>query len=63
MRWMRATIWQQIKADMLEMQAAQLARALRNLHPDITQYKTVSAFKEQALAYLDKVAAKALVAA
>ena len=38
------------------VQARQLARALRNLHPSIAQYKTIAAFRGQALDYLDGIA-------
>ena len=37
-------------------QARQLTRALKNLHPSIAQYKTIAAFREQALEYLDGIA-------
>jgi hypothetical protein len=36
-------------------QAWELARALRNLPHDLVKYKTIAAFKDQALAYLDKI--------
>jgi len=36
-------------------QAKQLATGLRNLHPSIAQYKTIAAFREQALDYLDAI--------
>ncbi|KAK9904897.1 hypothetical protein WJX75_005075 [Coccomyxa subellipsoidea] len=35
--------------------AWELARALRNLPHDLVKYKTIAAFKDQALAYLDKI--------
>lgn len=38
-------------------QAWELARALRNLPKEVVAYKTVAAFKEQALAYLDSISA------
>ena len=38
------------------MQARQLTQALRNLHPSIAQYKTIAAFRGQALEYLDSIA-------
>ena len=38
------------------MQARQLTQALKNLHPSIAQYKTIAAFREQALEYLDSIA-------
>lgn len=36
--------------------AFELARALRNLHPDVKRYKTIAAFEPQALEFLDGVA-------
>lgn len=38
------------------VQAFELARALRNLHPDVKRYKTIAAFEPQALEFLDAVA-------
>ena len=38
------------------VQARQLTQALKNLHPSIAQYKTIAAFREQALEYLDSIA-------
>jgi hypothetical protein len=35
--------------------AAELAKALRNLPKDLVNYKTIAAFKDQALAYLDSI--------
>ncbi|EIE18797.1 hypothetical protein COCSUDRAFT_20416 [Coccomyxa subellipsoidea C-169] len=35
--------------------AWELARALRNLPHELVKYKTIAAFKDQALAYLDKI--------
>ena len=37
------------------MQAAQIAKALRTMDPNLAQYKTINAFKDQALGFLDKV--------
>ncbi len=37
------------------VQARQLATGLRNLHPSIAQYKTIAAFRDQALEYLDSI--------
>lgn len=42
-------------AELVQMQAWELARALRNLPHDLVMYKTIAAFKDQALAYLDKI--------
>ncbi len=39
----------------MHWQAWELARALRNLPHDLVKYKTIAAFKDQALAYLDKI--------
>ena len=41
------------------MQAAELARALRNLPADVKKYKTIAAFEEQAITFLDRAAAGA----
>ena len=39
------------------MQARELAFALRNLPKDLVMYKTIAAFKDQALEYLDAISA------
>ena len=39
------------------VQAAELARALRNLPEDVKKYKTIAAFEEQAKEFLDRCAA------
>ena len=44
------------------MQAAELARALRNLPEDVKKYKTIAAFEEQAKEFLDRCAAGAVPA-
>lgn len=44
-----------IRAERMESQAWELARALRNLPHDLVKYKTIAAFKDQALTYLDKI--------
>ena len=43
----------------LSVQAAELARALRNLPEDVKKYKTIAAFEEQAKEFLDRCAAGA----
>ena len=40
----------------LVLQAAELARALRNLPDDVKLYKTIAAFEGQAIEYLDRCA-------
>ena len=46
----------QFEQYVLCVQAFELARALRNLHPDVKRYKTIAAFEPQALEFLDGVA-------
>ena len=39
------------------MQAAELARAMRNLPEEVKKYKTIAAFEQQAMEFLDAAAA------